>query len=76
MFKFFAWSTIGSLAIIVIQFGYSVVIARIVSPSDLGIAAIPLLIASIGRTIVDSGIGGARARLPSNKNSLQHSIKI
>ena len=62
MFKFFAWSTIGSLAIIVIQFGYSVVIARIVSPSDLGIAAIPLLIASIGRTIVDSGIGGALVR--------------
>lgn len=62
MFKFFGWSTIGSLSTIIIQFGYSVVIARIVSPDDFGIAAIPLLIASIGRTVVDSGVGGALVR--------------
>jgi O-antigen/teichoic acid export membrane protein len=62
MFKFFAWSTIGSLFTILIQFSYSIVIARIVSPNDFGIAAIPLLIASIGRTVVDSGVGGALIR--------------
>ena len=62
MFKFFAWSTIGSVVTILIQFSYSIVIARIVSPNDFGIAAIPLLIASIGRTVVDSGVGGALIR--------------
>ena len=62
MFKFFAWSTIGSLITILIQFSYSIIIARIVSPNDFGIAAIPLLIASIGRTVVDSGVGGALIR--------------
>ena len=62
MFKFFAWSTIGSLVTILVQFSYSIIIARIVSPNDFGIAAIPLLIASIGRTVVDSGVGGALVR--------------
>ncbi len=62
MIKFFAWSTIGSLITIIIQFSYSIIIARIVSPNDFGIAAIPLLIASIGRTVVESGVGGALVR--------------
>lgn len=62
MFKFFAWSTIGSLVTILVQFSYSIIIARIVTPNDFGIAAIPLLIASIGRTVVESGVGGALVR--------------
>ena len=62
MFKFFAWSTIGSLVTVLVQFSYSIIIARIVTPNDFGIAAIPLLIASIGRTVVESGVGGALVR--------------
>ena len=62
MFKFFAYSSIGSILTVIIQFVYGILIARIVSPEEFGIVAIPLIISSIGRTLVDSGIGGAIVR--------------
>lgn len=62
--KGFIWNTVERLATNGIQFILTVVLARLLSPDDYGIIAMPAIFLAIAQVIVDSGFANALIRKP------------
>ena len=58
------WSTFRSISNQVMQFAIGIVLARILSPSDYGIIALPTIFLAIAQCFIDSGFSSALIRKP------------
>ena len=56
------WSLVERFSTQGIQFVFSIIIARILSPSDYGVIAMPLIFLSIAQCFIDSGFSTALVR--------------
>lgn len=65
------WNTIERLATNGIQFVMTIVLARLLSPDDYGIIAMPAIFLAIAQVLIDSGFANALIRKPDlNDNDL------
>lgn len=62
--KGLAWSFIEQFATQGIQFLFGIILARLLSPNDYGIIAMPLVFLAIAQCFIDSGFYGALIRKP------------
>lgn len=62
--KGLVWSSIERFATQGIQFLFGIILARILSPADYGIIAMPLVFLAIAQCIIDSGFSAALIRKP------------
>lgn len=62
--KGLVWSFVERFSTQGIQFVFSVILARLLSPDDYGIIAMPLVFLSIAQCFIDSGFSGALIRKP------------
>lgn len=62
--KGFLWSTIERFSSQGIQFVFGILIARILSPEDYGIVAMPLVFLALAQVFIDSGFSNALVRKP------------
>lgn len=62
--KSFYWSFINQFANTGLQFVVGIVMARLLSPSDFGITAIPVIFITIANLLIDGGFGNAMVRKP------------
>ena len=58
----FLWSTIERLSTQGIQFVFGIILARILSPTDYGIIAMPVVFLNIAQVFIDSGFSNAIIR--------------
>ena len=58
------WTTINSFVNYGIQFAIGIAMARMLSPEDFGIAALPAVFLAIAGVFIDSGFSGAMVRKP------------
>lgn len=63
----FLWSTIERFSSQGIQFVFGILIARILSPEDYGIIAMPLVFLALAQVFIDSGFSNALVRKPDLK---------
>lgn len=63
--KGLAWSFIEQFATQGIQFLFGIILARLLSPNDYGIIAMPLVFLAIAQCFIDSGFYGALIRKPN-----------
>lgn len=62
--KGLAWSMIERFATQGVQFLFGIILARLLSPDDYGIIAMPLVFLAIAQCIIDSGFSTALIRKP------------
>ncbi len=62
--KGLVWSFVERFSTQGIQFVFSIILARLLSPDDYGIIAMPLVFLSIAQCFIDSGFSGALIRKP------------
>ena len=62
--KGLAWSMIERFATQGVQFLFGIILARLLSPDDYGIIAMPLVFLAIAQCFIDSGFSGALIRKP------------
>lgn len=62
--KGLAWSMIERFATQGVQFLFSIILARLLSPNDYGIIAMPLVFLAIAQCFIDSGFSTALIRKP------------
>lgn len=62
--KGLAWSFIERIATQCVQFAFGVFVARILSPSDYGTIAMPLVFLALAQCFIDSGFSTALIRKP------------
>lgn len=62
--KGFFWSTIERFSSQGIQFVFAILIARILTPEDYGIVAMPLIFLALAQVFIDSGFSNALVRKP------------
>ena len=62
--KGLAWSMIERFANQGVQFLFGIILARLLSPDDYGIIAMPLVFLAIAQCFIDSGFSGALIRKP------------
>ena len=62
--KGFIWGTVERLVTNGIQFVLTVVLARLLSPDDYGIIAMPTIFLAIAQVLIDSGFANALIRKP------------
>ena len=60
--KGLAWSMIERFATQGVQFLFGIILARMLSPDDYGIIAMPLVFLAIAQCFIDSGFSGALIR--------------
>lgn len=58
----FLWSTIERLSTQGVQFIFGIILARILSPTDYGIIAMPVVFLNIAQVFIDSGFSNALIR--------------
>lgn len=58
------WSTFERFSTQGVQFVFSIILARLLSPSDYGIIAMPMIFLSIAQVFIDSGFANALIRKP------------
>lgn len=58
------WSFVSNIANHSVQFIIGIVLARLLSPSDYGITALPAIFFAIAQAFIDSGFGSALIRKP------------
>lgn len=58
------WSSIERFGTQGIQFVFSIILARLLSPSDYGIIAMPMIFLALAQVIIDSGFANALIRKP------------
>lgn len=58
------WKTVEQLSLYAMQFVVGIAMARMLSPSDYGIAALPAVFMSIAQVFIDGGFGLALIRKP------------
>lgn len=63
--KGLAWSMIERFATQGVQFLFGIILARLLSPDDYGIIAMPLVFLAIAQCFIDSGFSGALIRKPN-----------
>lgn len=63
--KGLAWSMIERFATQGVQFLFGIILARMLSPDDYGIIAMPLVFLAIAQCFIDSGFSGALIRKPN-----------
>lgn len=59
------WKFIDQLANQIMQFGVAIVMARLLSPEDYGITALPAVFMAVAGIFMDSGFGAALTRKPN-----------
>ncbi|WP_440337454.1 oligosaccharide flippase family protein, partial [Megamonas funiformis] len=62
--KGLAWSMIERFATQGVQFLFGIILARLLSPDDYGVIAMPLVFLAIAQCIIDSGFSTALIRKP------------
>lgn len=62
--KGLAWSMIERFATQGVQFLFGIILARLLSPDDYGVIAMPLVFLAIAQCFIDSGFTGALIRKP------------
>lgn len=62
--KGFVWNTAERVLSAVINFLFTIILARLLSPEDYGIIAMPTLFISLAQVLVDSGFANALIRKP------------
>ena len=62
--KGLVWSFIEQFASLGVQFLFSIILARLLSPEDYGVIAMPLVFLAIAQCFIDSGFYGALIRKP------------
>lgn len=62
--KGLAWSMIERFATQGVQFLFGIILARLLSPNDYGIIAMPLVFLAIAQCFIDSGFSTALIRKP------------
>lgn len=65
--KGLAWSMIERFATQGVQFLFGIILARLLSPDDYGVIAMPLVFLAIAQCIIDSGFSTALIRKPELK---------
>lgn len=60
----FLWGTVEKLSTQGIQFLFSIILARLLSPEDYGIIAMPMIFLGIAQVFIDSGFANALIRKP------------
>lgn len=63
--KGLAWSMIERFATQGVQFLFGIILARMLSPDDYGVIAMPLVFLAIAQCFIDSGFSGALIRKPN-----------
>jgi len=58
------WSFISNIANHSVQFVIGIILARLLSPSDYGITALPAIFFAVAQCFIDSGFGSALIRKP------------
>lgn len=58
------WSTVERFSTQGVQFVFSIILARLLSPSDYGIVAMPMIFLCIAQVFIDSGFANALIRKP------------
>lgn len=58
------WKTIEQVSLYAMQFVVGIVMARLLSPEDYGIAALPAVFMAIAQVFIDGGFGAALIRKP------------
>lgn len=61
------WSAFDSFGSLGIQFLFGIILARILSPEDYGIIAMPLIFLAVAHTFINSGFSAALVRKPDLK---------
>lgn len=61
------WSTFTSISNQIMHFAVGIVLARLLSPEDYGIIALPTIFLAIAQCFIDSGFGSALIRKPELK---------
>ena len=62
--KGFIWNTIERIATNGIQFLLTIILARLLSPNDYGIIAMPAIFLALAQVLIDSGFANALIRKP------------
>ena len=62
--KGLAWSMIERFASAGVQFLFGIILARLLSPEDFGVIAMPLVFLAVAQCFIDSGFSGALVRKP------------
>lgn len=60
----FVWSTFEKLSTQGLQFVFSLILARLLSPEDYGLVAMPFIFLQIAQVFIDSGFSNALIRKP------------
>lgn len=69
--KGFIWNTVERIATNGIQFVITIILARLLSPNDYGIIAMPAIFLALAQVLIDSGFANALIRKPDlNENDL------
>lgn len=69
------WSAIERFSTQGIQFLFSIILARLLSPEDYGIIAMPLIFLTVAQVFIDSGFANALIRKPDlNENDLSTAL--
>lgn len=69
------WSAIERFSTQGIQFLFSIILARLLSPEDYGIIAMPLIFLAVAQVFIDSGFANALIRKPDlNNNDLNTAL--
>lgn len=71
------WSVIERFATQGVQFLFGIILARLLSPDDYGLIAMPLIFLAIAQCFIDSGFSSALVRKPElTEKVLLHFILI
>ena len=60
----FIWNTVERLVTNGIQFILTIILARLLSPDDYGVIAMPAIFLALANVLIDSGFGNALIRKP------------
>ena len=63
--KSFIWNTVERLVTNGIQFILTIILARLLSPNDYGVIAMPAIFLAIAQVLIDSGFANALIRKPN-----------
>ena len=66
------WSSVDRLGQAALNFIVSILLARLLTPTDFGLMGGGMFFAAISYVLVDSGLGKALARTRNADNSLYH----